>query len=217
EIKAKPEYPILPSPKLYRVRFKKVGALQFISHLDLVRTLKTAFGRANIPVWYSEGFNPHAKLVLPLPLSIGCESVCDVMEVKVTHDIPPRELVARLNEQVTGELEILEAYEPKTKFTEIAFAEYEITYHGNVLNNFVEKFTKPYIVMKRSKSGDKETDITPLIRDFKYYPGKRMLRCVLSADSANYLNPEYVAKAAECEDYSIVRTNIYTKDGKEFR
>ncbi len=215
--KVRPIYKKLSAPKPIRLRFKKTGALQFISHLDLVRTLKTAFGRADIPIWYSEGFNPHAKLVLPLPLSIGCESICDIMEIKITADIPMPELVKRLNAEVTGELEILEAYEANSKFTEITHAEYEIRYQGEVEENFISKFTKPYVVMKRSKSGDKETDITPLIKDFKYYPNQKLLKVILNCDSANYLNPEYVAKAAGCPDYSICRTNIYRADGTEFR
>lgn len=63
-----------------RVRFHKTGRAQYISHLDLGRTMRTAINRAEIPVKYSEGFNPHPKMSFALTLSVGTESVCEFME-----------------------------------------------------------------------------------------------------------------------------------------
>ena len=52
-----------------RAKFYKVGSLQFISHLDLMRTMTRNMVRAGIPAWYSQGFNPRLKLTFSLPLS----------------------------------------------------------------------------------------------------------------------------------------------------
>ena len=71
-----------------RVRFHKTGRAQYISHLDLGRTMRTAINRAEIPVKYSEGFNPHPKMSFALTLSVGTESVCEFMELKLTE--PPQ-------------------------------------------------------------------------------------------------------------------------------
>ena len=74
-------------PKQIRIKFTKVGSLQFISHLDLNRTMTTVMIRAKIPIYYSEGFNPHPKMVFALPLSIGAESVCELLDIKIVEDI----------------------------------------------------------------------------------------------------------------------------------
>ena len=59
-----------------RFKFKKLGKLQYISHLDLVRTMNKIIVRAKLPLWYSEGFNPKPKMIFAAPLSICTESVC---------------------------------------------------------------------------------------------------------------------------------------------
>ena len=66
-----------------RIRFEKTGALQYISHLDLHRTFCRLFVRNGVPVWYSEGFTPHPRLVFATPLSVGAESVCEYLDVFV--------------------------------------------------------------------------------------------------------------------------------------
>lgn len=61
-----------------RFRFKKQGSLQFISHLDLVRTMHKVIVRAKLPLWYTEGFNPKPKMIFAAPLSIGTETFLKV-------------------------------------------------------------------------------------------------------------------------------------------
>ena len=55
-------------PENIRIKFKKTGRLKYISHLDLCRTMQPAMIRAKIPLWYTEGFNPHPKMVFAQPL-----------------------------------------------------------------------------------------------------------------------------------------------------
>ena len=66
-----------------RLEFYKKGRMKYISHLDLIRTMTGALGRSEIPVYYSEGFNPHPKMVFALPLSVGCESICEYLDIKL--------------------------------------------------------------------------------------------------------------------------------------
>ena len=82
---------MLPTP--IRIKFTKTGALQFISHLDLNRTMKTVMIRAKIPIHYSEGFNPHPKMVFALPLSIGAESVCELLDIKIDLEMTSYEII----------------------------------------------------------------------------------------------------------------------------
>ena len=109
-----------------RVKFSKVGSLKFISHLDLARTMRSAFLRAKLPIWYTLGFNPHPKMVFSLPLSVGTASLCEFMDFMLTEKLPYNEIVSRLNAAFPAELRAIEAYEPTTRFCDAGFAEYEI-------------------------------------------------------------------------------------------
>ena len=67
-----------------RAKFYKIGSLQYISHLDLVRTMTRVLVRSHIPAWYSQGFNPRLKLTFSLPLSIGTQSECEFFDIRLT-------------------------------------------------------------------------------------------------------------------------------------
>ena len=56
-----------------RVWFHKTGPIRYISHLDLMRTMTRAIRRSRIPLWYTEGFNPHPYMTFALPLSLGMQ------------------------------------------------------------------------------------------------------------------------------------------------
>ncbi len=210
--------------------FYKVGSLQYISHLDLMRTMTRNITRAGIPAWYSQGFNPRLKITFAMPLSIGTQSECEFFDIRLTEPMSIEEIKARINATLTGEMQITDVYPAERKFTEIAFAEYEIRIiSGNVTPDTAEElkklYTSPLVLTKRSKSGDKEVDISPYIdlRYCEYEDGGITIRALLSADSANYLNPEYLIKAADMklgikfddpftEYYTITREEVYLAD-----
>ena len=198
-----------------RIKFEKTGKLQFISHLDLCRTMKAAMIRARIPIWYSEGFNPHPKMIFALPLSIGAESICEYMDIKITEDLKPEFILKQLNEVTTNELNITDVYTPVMKFNDIAWAEYIIEFNVSDIKDAGCMFAGPFTIMKRSKTGEKETDIIPLISRYDITDG--IIKVLLSAESSSYLNPEYIAAAVsekfDIPDYRIIRINLYLKDG----
>jgi radical SAM-linked protein len=207
---------VVPENINIRIKFEKTGKLQFISHLDLCRAMKTAMIRAGIPIWYSEGFNPRPKMIFALPLSIGAVSKCEYMDIKITENMPLEVIREQLNNTTTGELNITEVYIPQNKFTEIAWAEYRIDFCSVNIQSSECMFEAPFIIMKRSKSGEKkETDILPLIKQHEITGDT--ITVLLSADSDSYLNPEYIASAvaARCcaPDYDITRLNLYKADG----
>lgn len=76
----------------YRMLFSKTGRAVYISHLDLMRTVTRAFMRAECKLKYSEGFNPHPNISIALPLSVGCESVCEIMDFKMREDMTCEEI-----------------------------------------------------------------------------------------------------------------------------
>ena len=72
----------------HRLAFSKLDTAKFISHLDLMRTFQRAFLRADIPIKHTEGFHPHAFVSIPLPLSVGYSSVCEVLECQILGENP---------------------------------------------------------------------------------------------------------------------------------
>ncbi len=229
------------TPNPVRVRFTKTGSLQFISHLDLMRTMTRLVVRADVGVYYTEGFNPKPKLVFALPLSVGTESVCELVDFKVWGDVNLQKIKESLLREAPSEIEILDVYEPNTKFRSVAFAEYRIDFYSSSLFDGSdelarEAFGKPMIVMRRSKSGESECDIRQFIKSFSVSgldtaEGKRHMTVdvVLFADPEHYLNPEYVVTALKDvigygddiapgrDRYDIMRREIYGADGGIFR
>lgn len=229
--------PLLDAPVTVRIKFTKTGTLKFISHLDLQRTFNRCLIRSRLPVWYTKGFNPHAKLVFSLPLSVGCESICEYVDIKIERDIPLSDIKERLSAQFTDEMLILDAYYPVKKFSEITYAEYESRIKCKKATKetaeAVEKLltTSPLNMIKRSKSGEKEIDIIPFIKKISCTPNEEnsslTLNMVLLASATEgNLNPEYPIKAVcdafsllgnETEDYySLMRKNIFDKNEEPF-
>ena len=153
-----------------RIRFKKLGRLQYISHLDLVRTMSKILVRAKLPMWYTEGFNPKPKMIFAAPLSIGAESLCEFMDVRLVKKLPPSEVIEILNKNMTEEMQVLEAYYPTEKFTELKWLKYVMKVKSNMDSVLLaekcnEIFAKDEItVLKKTKSGEQTVDIKPLIR-----------------------------------------------------
>ena len=234
----KSAYPMLENFRIVRLKFTKTGSMQYISHLDLQRNFARVLTRAGIPVWYTKGFNPHAKIVFGLPLSIGAQSVCEYVDIRIERDMSCEEIMARLNAEMTEEMQVVRAYVPTgSEFAAITWAEYDICLQcedlSDELPEAVESYltTSPIMIEKKSKSGVREMDMTTLIRSVKasYIDenGARVLclRCVLGAAGADYLNPEYVVGALRAkfgllqgdvtqEVYSIVRRCVLLADGE---
>ncbi len=227
----------ITKPIPVRVVFSKKGALQFISHLDLMRTMTKLVVRANINVYYTEGFNPKPKLVFALPLSVGTESELEYVDIKVYDQAPDLALIkSRLSEASVPDIEILDAYIPSTKFKEISHSRYTVTMRARAItadsaDAVREMMKSPVTVTKRTKSGEAETDIRPFIKALEVTStdGEITLDVILAADPANYLNPEYVVTAIKAylgyeeniapgaDGHEILRTDVLGKDGKRFR
>lgn len=226
--------PLLEAPTTVRIKFCKVGNLQFISHLDLQRTFHRVLVRANIPMWYTKGFNPHAKLVFGMPLSVGTESMCEMADLKIERKIELDAIKNQLNEQLTDEMYILDVYYPTTKFSDIAYADYTIKVRSEDVDESsviraTNLFMLPVMMTKKSKSGEKEVDVTAFIKriQFNIEDGDFVAHAVLSAGSTENLNPEYIVTVLKNAgifgnnpnelDYSIMRNKVYDKYLIEFK
>lgn len=93
-----------------RIRLSRGEEIKFISHLDIMRLWERALRRAQIPLAYSEGFNPHPRISLAAPLPVGVTSEAELMDVFTVKWVSPHWFTGIINEQLPPGIEILEVY-----------------------------------------------------------------------------------------------------------
>ena len=144
--------------KDYRITFEKRGRVKYISHLDLNRCMIRAIRRSELPAWYTEGFHPHLYLMFPLALSLGAESICEVMDFRLTEEVPDGEILSRLNASLPEGLKAISVHEPKYEAQHIGSACYDVTLQGENLSQLWNDFISQEQILteKKTKKGMKE-------------------------------------------------------------
>ncbi len=214
----------MQNKNIVRFEFTKKDGLKYISHLDLQRAVARIIKRSRIPIRYTEGFNPHPRMVFALPLSVGSESECELLDVYISLDSPdytPDDFKRDILPYLPKGLELVSAVNPEKPFTDIKSAVYEVSVDlkadTDITERVKETLSSPMTVLKKSKAGDKEVDISPLVFGFDVKQNGKLLiiNLELSAAQNEYLNPEYVMtglKKDRCLEEAI---DFYTVLRKE--
>ena len=118
-----------------RLLFEKRGDAVYLSHLDLMRVFQRAFKRADILIWHSQGFSPRAYVSIALPLPVGMESRCEILDFEIEDgavELPA--LAGRLNAVLPAGIRVLSAYESARKVKELTRLQAEVTleYDGGI-------------------------------------------------------------------------------------
>jgi radical SAM-linked protein len=92
-----------------RIRFRKSGDLRLVSHLDLIRSFERMLRRASLPFRMTQGFHPTPRLVLAQSLPLGVIGHNEVLELELTEEVVPDEVLRRLREQAPPGIEFLSA------------------------------------------------------------------------------------------------------------
>lgn len=206
-----------------RLKFAKTGRAVYISHLDLMRTMQRVFSRAGVPLKYSEGFNPHAKISIVLPLSVGTASLCEFMDFAIVEARDLSGLPAVLNRFMPEGIQALEAYEAHSKGAELRWLRLAgVLRDGRDAAFYNEFFACDTIpVEHRTKRGMRTDDIAPAIRlaRFQDVPGGVEAELVLHAQEPT-VSPELMM-AALGEDapryYRFTRLEAFREDMTLFR
>ena len=111
-----------------RALFEKTGNAIYISHLDLMRLFQRAFKRAGLPLTHTKGFNPRPSVSIALPLSLGVESICELLDFDLEGEsIDGDEIMARLNGALIEGVRVLKVYEDGSKIKNLAFLACNVT------------------------------------------------------------------------------------------
>lgn len=217
-----------------RIRFSKTDRCKYISHLDINRCMSRALTRAKIPLWYTEGFNPHPYMSFSLPLSLGIESFVESMDIRIIGDITNEEIKKKMNEMLPDGIRILEVYDDFRQDKDITYSDYVFRIQfkdnetalqkiNNVLNS--DEIIAERKVKKGKRKIFKETNLKPLIQKFNSsIRGEDIiLNLRLMAGIEKNLNPtllfDTIIKLIDMdfEWKSISRIAILDKDFKEFK
>lgn len=212
-----------------RLKFSKMGMGKYISHLDLLRTFTRAIHRAELPVRYSQGFNPHQLITFSLPLALGTTGEGEFVDIDFEDGTDSLAVVNGLNNCLPPDIRILGASEPQIKAKDIVSAEYIFDFildkpvPEEKINSFFEQKEIPAV--KKTKKGEKEINLAEFIYEYSVVDlntESLKLRAVLSAGGENNIKPGIVAeklcefiKNALPENVEIHRTKIFYSDGKK--
>lgn len=209
----------------HRLRFSKLGRAKYISHLDLMSTFQRAFLRAGIEIKHTEGFHPHAFVSIPLPLSVGFSSECEVLDFELVGETAKESVPARLNAVMPEGIVVQKCYDAQTPVKALTYVNYILSLEYENGAPFEAETAirellgrEGLVVVKKSrkaKSGQVEVDIIPLIAKYTC-EGRRdtiALDVVIRAQNPG-LNPELIMKAirTECPDAAPDFVTFHRKD-----
>ena len=151
-----------------RTVFEKKGRAKYISHLDLNRFMLRAFRRTKLPIWYTEGYNPHPYITFALALSLGYESDCEIMDFNLNEDVDFEVIKEKLNSVMPEGIFFKEVFTPEKKITEIARSEFAVEMFFDDAEKAKTEFedflsSETIMVEKKSKKGMLEIDIKPSV------------------------------------------------------
>lgn len=217
-----------------RLRFSKTGQAKYISHLDTNRVFSRAFARAKINLWYTQGFNPRPYMSFSLPLSLGVESYCENVDIRIIDDLTDEEIKVRVNDALPLGIRIVDVYDDFMDCHDIVYSDYVYKFEFKDNELALEKIkavleSDAIMAQKKAKQGKrrvlKETDIKQFV--VKYNISIRddniILNIRLLAGPDKNLNPTLLFDTIirlidmDYEWKSIGRINLLTKDFKEYK
>ena len=217
-----------------RILFEKVGDGIYISHLDVMRLFQRAFKRGGLHLKHSQGFSPRALVSVALPLSLGTESVCEIMDYELVDQVlPPEEIRDRLNATLPRGIRVLEVYESDVKVKHLTHLDCTVTleYDGGIPAEAPDTIRALFAreslpVTKKGKNGPTEQDIIPRIVSCAVEPVSEQeleIRARICAQNPS-LNPAQLVAASERyasevkPDFARIRRDeVRAEDGSVFR
>ena len=210
-----------------RITFEKKGRARYISHLDLNRTMIRALRRAELPIWYTEGFNKHLYVTFAAPLSLGFEGTRETMDVRLNEAYDTDELVRRLDAVMPEGLRVTAAALAVKKAGDVDRAVYELTL-GCSREDVDAFLAQPVIAVKKKtkKKTWKELDLVPFLQDARSVVDEgeegTVWQLTLPCNSTDSVNPSLVTEALRVflgQDElpcAVRRLAVLDKDGRPF-
>ncbi len=218
-----------------RILFEKKGNAVWISHLDLMRLFQRAFKRAGLPLTHTQGFNPRPSVSIALPLSVGVESSCELLDFELDGGKVANRIVrGKLNDYLVPGIRVIKVYDNMQKIKHLALLDTVVTleYDRGVPAEAVDRIRALFaqeevLVEKKTKSGGiQDQNIIPMIKSMEVVqPDDHTLELHARVCCQNpTLNPMQLHGAIQrhlpdlAPDFAkSERIEIYDTDGNIFR
>ena len=201
-------------PNILRVTFEKGPNMRYTGHLDILRTFVRGLRRADVPLKYSEGFNPHAVMTFLLPLGVGTTSECEIVDIALNEEILVEKFITEVNNNMPKfGISVISAYYTDEKMPVVKRAEYSIQIENDkpIDTKKIESALSggPIIVEKKSKRQMKEVDISEHIFSPKITNTDEksfVLDVCLSAGNTFNVKPQLLIEGIKsiCPDFNPV-------------
>ena len=211
--------------KNVRIVFSKTDRAKYVSHLDLMRTMTRAMRRAQVPLWYTEGFNRHPYLTFAAPLSLGHEGLRETVDIRLEEDVDYNVLVANLNAVMPQGIVAVAAAEAVDKVKDLVAAEYTLTIHCDAQSvNALLNQTEILVEKRTKKKTMKQIDIKPYFANAHVETtgeNRCKMEITLPCGSAENINPSLFATALSANlqqeiKVEYLRKRLLKADGTEF-
>lgn len=187
----------------YRLKFSKIGKIKYTGHLDLLKIFQRAIKRANLPISYSKGFNPHQIMSFAIPLPLGMESCGEYIDMQFDENLDCNVIKTKLNEVMPIGMEILNVVKlnegQKSAPSIVCVGEYEITFDTNITQNIIDDFLNQQEINTEriSKKRGKETIKTVNIKEDIFNIiciHNNKIKATISTGSAKNLKPDVLVQ-----------------------
>lgn len=190
-----------------RALFEKTGSAVYISHLDLMRLFQRAFQRGKLPLTHTQGFNPRPSVSIAMPLSLGMESVCELLDFDLEGGEFSEEAIRdTLNRNLIPGVRVLEVYNDGRKIKHLAYLrctvtlEYDNGIPAGAKEAIASLFARESLLLeKKNRNGVTTQDIIPMIRELTLeedLPRELTLHALVCCQNPT-LNPMQLATAIE--------------------
>lgn len=191
-----------------RLRFSRGEEVKFLSHLDLMRLWERAFRRAGVPLAYSQGFTPHPRISLAVPLPIGVTSEAELMDVELRKWLPPNSFSAGVRRQLPQGISLDEVWMvgltvPSLQ-SQVHWAEYRVELETEKRKEEVEGAIRSLLAATElpwhhfRDTGPRHYDLRSLINDLwliNFQDSRFILGMRLRCDMSGSGRPEQVTAA----------------------
>lgn len=219
---------------MIRLLFEKTGTAVWMSHLDLMRVFQRAFKRAGLPLTHTKGFNPRPSVSIALPLSVGVESKCELLDFDLEGEpVPEEEILGRLNACLVPGVKGLACYQGGRKLRDLALLQCRLTleYDRGIPQGAVDAILALFsreslVVSKKGKNGLVDQDIIPMIHGLNLEEagaGQLLLNACICCQNPT-LNPNQLLEAIKvylpelAPDFChVAREEIYDSQKNIFR
>lgn len=219
---------------MLRILFEKCGKSIWISHLDLMRLFQRAFKRAGLPLTHTQGFNPRPSVSIALPLSVGVESKCELLDFELEScDATPEEIRDKLNQGLLDGVRVLSVYKDGCKIRDLSYLQCKLVleYDNGVPAGCVDALQKLFaseiiIVPKKTKNGVHEQNIVSMIKEISFEmtsDREVVCRCIVCCQNPT-LNPAQIPLAIgqycpelKADFCNIMRLEIFNQNLEVFR